>query len=165
MILQRDIDLNCSNTSYFHISVLSENSVKYSGLPQTLGQLVILWEGIVLTCLDTILSQSRLNQWNKEKSKSGSSKGNLFLFCWRQAQLRLAALLNFWRSWLFNVFGFTELYLCSLSSFLDWFHHKHALKLAWNLKVIESFTNITFVFLGSKSRDNTAAAAALPLLG
>ena len=38
------------------------------GLPATLGQLVLLWEGIVLSCLDTIVEQSSLNTWNKEKN-------------------------------------------------------------------------------------------------
>ena len=35
------------------------------GLPATLGQLVLLWEGIVLSCLDTIVEQSSANTWNK----------------------------------------------------------------------------------------------------
>ena len=49
------------------------------GLPQTLGQLVLLWEGIVLTCLDTILSQGTVNQWSKDqfsKQSQKSSKNN-----------------------------------------------------------------------------------------
>ena len=43
------------------------------GLPVTLGQLVLLWEGIVLNCLDTIVEQSSLNAWNKDKMKQSSS--------------------------------------------------------------------------------------------
>jgi len=37
------------------------------GLPPTLGQLVLLWEGIVLNCLDTIVEQSTLNSWTKDR--------------------------------------------------------------------------------------------------
>ena len=45
------------------------------GLPQTLGQLVLLWEGVVLTCLDTIISQGPVNQWGKDKLNKGQDKG------------------------------------------------------------------------------------------
>ena len=44
------------------------------GLPQTLGQLVLLWEGVVLTCLDTILSQGSVSQWSKDKVNKASFK-------------------------------------------------------------------------------------------
>ena len=44
-----------------------QNQDVVPGLPQTLGQLVLLWEGIVLTCLDTILSQGTINQWSKDQ--------------------------------------------------------------------------------------------------
>ena len=44
------------------------------GLPLTLGQLVILWEGIVLSCLDNILEQTSANNtWNKERNKGNVS--------------------------------------------------------------------------------------------
>ena len=41
----------------------------FPGLPATLGQLVLLWEGIVLSCLDTIVEQSSANTWNKERNR------------------------------------------------------------------------------------------------
>ena len=43
------------------------------GLPATLGQLVLLWEGVVLNCLDTIVEQSSVNSWNKERNKGAQS--------------------------------------------------------------------------------------------
>ena len=46
------------------------------GLPQTLGQLVVLWEGVVLTCLDSILSQGSMNDWQKDKPNKSSSKSS-----------------------------------------------------------------------------------------
>ena len=40
------------------------------GLPPTLGQLVVLWEGVVLSCLDNIVEQSSLNSWSKQSRSS-----------------------------------------------------------------------------------------------
>ena len=64
------------------------------GLPATLGQLVLLWEGVVLSCLDTIVEQSSANTWNKERNKGGASasggnksknQGNNAAAIWAQA--------------------------------------------------------------------------------
>ena len=43
------------------------------GLPATLGQLVLLWEGVVLSCLDAIMEQNSATSWNKEKNKGNQS--------------------------------------------------------------------------------------------
>merc|ERR1719347_1334665 len=44
--------------------------VPVPGLPPTLGQLVLLWEGVVLNCLDNIVEQSSLNNWSKNRGAS-----------------------------------------------------------------------------------------------
>ena len=53
--------------------IVAENPVP--GLPPTLGQLVLLWEGVVLSCLDTLVesSSSCSNTWNKERNKGNQS--------------------------------------------------------------------------------------------
>jgi E3 ubiquitin-protein ligase MYCBP2 len=46
------------------------------GLPPTLGQLVLLWEGVVLNCLDNIVEQNGLNNWSKTSRGSVRSYSN-----------------------------------------------------------------------------------------